>query len=160
MHDRVAVAAWGETLDHALPVQSGTAAIPVVWRHLERLLAEVGGGTDFGALRDLPRYRRGAGVAVVVSDFLTDTDWRRGLRSLRAARQDTTVVQLLAPEELNPSLRGDWKLRDMETGGTVEVTVTPRLLKRYAEELDTEALPPVLRVPEIEQAMAVVILES
>jgi hypothetical protein len=45
------------------------------------------------------------------------------------------VVQILTPEELNPSLRGDWRLRDVETGATRDVTVSPRLLRRYEEEL-------------------------
>jgi hypothetical protein len=41
----------------------------------------------------------------------------------------------LAPEELEPSLRGDWKLQDSEGGAEVEITLSPRLLKRYREEL-------------------------
>ena len=81
-------------------------------------------------------FRRGAGLSIVFSDFLTDTDWRSGLWSLRGTGQEVSVVQILAPEELNPTLRGDWKLRDVESGRDVEVTISPRLLRRYQEELE------------------------
>jgi hypothetical protein len=71
----------------------------------------------------------------VLTDLLTDSDWRTGLRALRAVGQEVTVLQILAPEELKPSLRGDWKLSDVESGSTVEVTISPRVLRRYEEAL-------------------------
>lgn len=135
-YDRVAVAGWGDSIDRFLPVQSGRHAIPLVWKHIEGIQTDPASATDFGALKELARYRRGAGIAIVLSDFLTDSDWRTGLRALRALRQETTVIQILAPEELQPDIRGDWRLRDAETGREVEVTISPRLLRRYLEELE------------------------
>jgi hypothetical protein len=67
---------------------------------------------------------------------MTDSDWRAGLRSLRAAGQEVTAIQILTPEEVDPALRGDWKLVDAETGRAAEVTISPRLLRRYREALD------------------------
>ncbi len=69
--------------------------------------------TDFACLRNFGQYRRGAGLAIVFSDFMTDSDWRIGLRSLRAAGQEVTAIQILSPEEIAPPLRGDWKLVDL-----------------------------------------------
>jgi hypothetical protein len=57
------------------------------------------------------------------------------LKSLATQGQEVTLIQVLAPEEINPVLRGDWKLVDVETGDETEVTVSPRLLRRYQEEL-------------------------
>jgi uncharacterized protein (DUF58 family) len=139
-YDTVSVAGWGEKIDRFLPAQSGKAAVPRVWRAISDLMQgapeAMSPATDFGSLRKFGSYRHGPGIAIVLSDFLSDTDWRGGLRSLRAAGQEVTAIQLLAPEELDPPLRGDWKLVDAETGAQAEVTISPRLLKRYAEALD------------------------
>ena len=68
--------------------------------------------------------------------LMTDSDWRSGLRSLRAVGQEVTAIQILAPEEIDPPLRGDWKLVDAETSAGAEVTISPRLLHRYREALE------------------------
>ena len=67
---------------------------------------------------------------------MTDSDWRSGLRSLRAAGQEVTAIQLLSPEEIEPPFRGDWKLVDAETGAQAEVTLSPHLLRSYREALE------------------------
>lgn len=134
--DRVTVAGWGEKVDRYVPPQGGRPAIPRVWSSIAEVMETPATATDFTALRTMGAFRRGAGLSIVFSDFLTDTDWRLGLRSLRGTGQEVSVVQILAPEELNPTLRGDWKLRDAESGREVEVTISPRLLRRYEEELE------------------------
>jgi uncharacterized protein (DUF58 family) len=140
-YDTVAVAGWGEKIDRFVPAQSGKTAVPRVWRAISDLMQGASGTTvpttDFASLRRFGSYRRGPGIAIVLSDFLTDSDWRGGLRSLRAAGQEVTAIQILAPEELDPQLRGDWKLVDAETGAQAEVTISPRLLHRYAETLES-----------------------
>lgn len=133
--DRLAVLGWGERIDHYLPPQGGTSVLPQVWRSIADLMARPAARTDFAALRDFGAYRRGPGLAIVLTDFLTDTDWRTGLRALRASGQEVTAVQILAPEELRPRLRGDWTLRDVESDASVEVTVSARVLERYGAEL-------------------------
>jgi uncharacterized protein (DUF58 family) len=134
--DRVTVAGWGEKVDRYVPPQGGRQAIPRVWSSIAEVMEASTTATDFTALRTMGAFRRGAGLSIVFSDFLTDTDWRAGLRLLRGTGQEVSVVQILAPEELSPTLRGDWKLHDVETGREVEVTISPRLLRRYEEELE------------------------
>ncbi|MGI8828088.1 MAG: DUF58 domain-containing protein [Chloroflexota bacterium] len=140
--DRVAVLGVSGALGHYMEGRGGKASIPAVWRHLEMLMCQRAGDTDFGALRRLSRYRRGPGMTIVLSDFMSDSDWQGGLRALRAQGQEVAVVQVLAPEEIEPSVRGDWTLRDAETHGILETSVTARLLRRYQDELTshTEAL--------------------
>ena len=134
-YDRVAVAGFGDKVDRHLPPQSGKRGIPLVWRFIADVIADSAPATDFASLREYARHRRGSGLAIVLSDFFSESDWRSGLRALRASGQEVSVIQILAPEELEPELRGDWMLRDAETGTAVEVTVSPRLLRRYQEEL-------------------------
>ncbi len=134
-YDLVAVAGWGEKLDRYYPPRGGKAAIPEVWGRISSVLSSPEGQTDFTALRGFQHVRRGRGICIVLSDVLSDSDWRAGLRALRGAGQEVSLIQILAPEEIDPSIRGDWKLQDAENGREVEITVSPRLLKRYQEEL-------------------------
>jgi uncharacterized protein (DUF58 family) len=135
-YDTVAVAGWGDRIDRYLPAQSGNGAIPAVWRTIADLVDTPGAATDVACLRSYSNYRRGAGIAIVLSDFMTESDWRAGLRSLRAAGQEVTAIQILAPEEIEPQFRGDWKLLDAETGAQTEVTLSPHVLRRYREALE------------------------
>lgn len=65
---------------------------------------------------------RHAGVAVVLSDFLDPAGYETGLGALQARGFVVNAVQILAPDELEPSTFGDLKLVDSETGGLQEVT--------------------------------------
>jgi len=134
-YDLVALAGWGDTLDRYHPPRGGTAATAEVWGQIARLMETPRGATDFAALHRFRHVVRGPGLAVIISDLLSDSDWQAGLRALRAAGQEVSLIQVLAPEELSPDIRGDWRLHDAESGREVEITVSPRLLKRYAEEL-------------------------
>jgi uncharacterized protein (DUF58 family) len=133
--DRVGAGALGDDLTAFLPPAGNRAGIWKVWDFLDSLPCR--GRTDLGkALASLGRRRPRPGLAVVLTDLLTDSDWRGGLRSLLALCQEVVLVQVLAPEELEPSLAGDWQLVDDEDGRPLEVTLTPRALRRYRDRLD------------------------
>lgn len=145
-YDHVAVFGWAEKIDRYFPAQVGVTCVPRVWRSIATVMGLGPGSTradasstpaitDFAALRDFGVYHRRRGLTIVLSDFLTQSDWRAGLHALRASGQEVTAIQILAPEEIHPSLRGDWKLRDVESSAAVEVTISPRVLRRYEEEL-------------------------
>jgi hypothetical protein len=130
----VAVAAIGQSFDNYLPPVAGRQSAGRVWRFLDGLPFQ--GPTDLSrALAGYAPHSRGPGIAVVLSDLLTPSDWRTGLRALRALRQEVTLVQVLAPEELNPSLRGDFVLVDGETGDRREVTLTASVHRAYRARL-------------------------
>jgi uncharacterized protein (DUF58 family) len=65
---------------------------------------------------------RTAGVAIVLSDFLDPAGYETGLTALVGRGFQVSAVQILAPEEVNPSTFGDLRLVDSETGGMQEVT--------------------------------------
>lgn len=110
---------------------------PSLWR-LIKFLDDLppADGADFNAaVRAATLRMTGQGVAVVVSDFLDKGGYEDGLRFLTARGLDTYCVQVLADEEVNPSVTGDLKLTDAEDGDEAEVTISAPLLKRYAETL-------------------------
>ena len=85
------------------------------------------------ALRRGALEARQAGVAVVLSDFLDPAGYEPGLNALIGRGFQVDIVQILAPEELNPSTFGDLRLVDSETGGIQEVTFGRYRMKYYQQ---------------------------
>lgn len=83
------------------------------------------------ALRRGALEARQSGVAIVLSDLLDPTGYEAGLSALVGRGFQVNVVQILAPEELNPGTFGDLRLVDSETGGLQEVTFGKFRLKAY-----------------------------
>ena len=76
------------------------------------------------------------GVAIIISDFLTERAiYEEGLKALIYKDFDVNVIHVLSEEELHPTLSGELKLQDAETGGTKEITITDRMLERYQRRL-------------------------
>lgn len=98
--------------------------------NLNRLKA--GGTADFNqALRLGAMKHRAQGVIVVLSDFLDPAGYEDGLKSLASRGSEVYAVQILAPEELEPSSYGDLRVIDSETGAEQEVTFGKYRLKAY-----------------------------
>ena len=83
------------------------------------------------AVEQLRRPPRRRGLAVVISDFLGDTDWERPLRAL-SARHDLLAVEVIDPRELELPDVGTVVLADPETGRQREVVTTPVLCREFA----------------------------
>lgn len=93
-----------------------------------------GGAADLNAsLRRGAREARAAGAAIVLSDFLDAAGYEPGLTALLGRGFQVTVVQILAPEELNPATFGDLRLVDAETGAVQEVTFGKYRLAAYQQ---------------------------
>lgn len=78
---------------------------------------------------------RASGLVVLVSDLLSPT-WERALSKLAARSGEVVVLHTLAPEELRPTLGGDVRLIDRETGAAVSVTLNNDAVRLYAQRLD------------------------
>ncbi len=107
-------------------------------------LAPMPGGDFNSALTSIARTRSGRGVLILISDFLIDSGYEKGLRALATVGgYDIYCIQTLAPSELEPEretqdgIAGDLRLTDAETGRTAEVTMTPQLIQRYKQRLET-----------------------
>jgi uncharacterized protein (DUF58 family) len=133
-YDRVSVQPYAAALGRPLPPQRGKAGMLPFFAYLEQLKAE--GGTAFGtALRRFAASIRHKGVAVVLSDFF-DPDWQEGLKALLARGYQVAALHILAEEEIKPTLLGDLRIIDSETGESKEMSVNPQLLTRYQQSLD------------------------
>ncbi|MBQ8389276.1 MAG: DUF58 domain-containing protein [Clostridia bacterium] len=54
------------------------------------------------------------GLTVIVSDFFTETDWRRAIDYLSYKKRQVLLVQIMTPEERDPSYTGRVNLIDSE----------------------------------------------
>jgi uncharacterized protein (DUF58 family) len=79
---------------------------------------------------------RGKGVVVVLSDFFDKGGFENGLRYLVGSKVDLFAVQILSPQEIDPELVGDLKLKDIEDDDFAEVSITQPLMKRYKSNLN------------------------
>lgn len=94
------------------------------------------GGTDFNeACKRIVLSRRGKGVMVVLSDFFFKEGYETGLRMLIGRGYDVYAIQVLSPQELEPDITGDLRLKDVEDADMAEVTISAPLLRKYKQNL-------------------------
>jgi uncharacterized protein (DUF58 family) len=83
---------------------------------------------------------RQKGVCLLVSDFFDKGGYENGLRYVAGGKYDLFCVQTLSPQEIEPDLAGDLKLRDIEDDDTAEVSITQPLMKQYKANLNAYCL--------------------
>lgn len=79
---------------------------------------------------------RTPGPLLLCSD-LFDAGWQDALRTLSSRSFEITLLHILAPQELDPQLEGDFRLVDSESGASVEITADADMLEQYYRNLDT-----------------------
>ncbi|MEO0483363.1 MAG: DUF58 domain-containing protein [Planctomycetota bacterium] len=142
--NRVACTALGERATELEPTSGGVAGSIRDLRGKRRVhdlakflcTLQPAGGSDFrAACKRIALTRRGRGVMVVLSDFFYKEGYEDGLRMLVGRGYDVFCIQVLAPQELEPTapggVAGDLRLKDMEDADLAEVTISAPLIKRY-----------------------------
>ena len=129
--DRVSVAALGPEGRRA-PVLRGRASL---WKMLAYLdSVESGHNVSlYEGVKDFSIRNTGTGIAVLLSDMMDKQGYESALRTLIGRRMDVFVMHVLSPEEIDPPLRGDRKLIDIEDGDAAEITINTYVLDRYKE---------------------------
>ena len=117
--DRVSVSVFPEVASEAavrgaLKSVRGRRCALEFFQNLHQLKA-AGSAELNEALRRGALQARQPGVGVVLSDFLDPAGYEPGLGALVARGFQVSAVQILAPEEINPSAYGDLRLVDAET---------------------------------------------
>lgn len=134
--------------DRIQPVSlAGTATRPLetgpVGRHLSswpalevwlETLRPAGATPLAGAIRSVIGGSATRGPVILVSDLL-DPEWERALDTLAVAAGGL-VLHVLGPSELDPSITGDVRLVDSETGAEVEVSASVESLRAYRSSLE------------------------
>ncbi len=113
----------------------GKSQIPLIPRALGSLAP--GGAADlYDAVRQLQnRFAPRGGILMVLSDLLGLEDLEPVLDRLPNPRWEVTLLHILHPEELAPTLQGDYIFEDVETGQVKNLDVTEGDLARYREHV-------------------------
>jgi uncharacterized protein (DUF58 family) len=129
--DRVSVAALGPEGRRA-PILRSRSSLWKLLSYLESI--ESGYNVSlYDGVKDFSLRNSGSGVAVLISDMMDKHGYESALRMLIGRRMDVFVMHVLSPEEIDPPLRGDRKLIDVEDGDSAEITINAVVLERYKE---------------------------
>lgn len=100
------------------------------------------GDTDIGAaIRSDTGAGFDDGVSYIISDFLTDRDWKGAVDVLLGRKREVAIIQVLSPEEMEPAFHGAHTFSDVESirvgdGRRVSVEVNRDALDAYHKALD------------------------
>ena len=80
------------------------------------------------------------GLTVIISDFLTDSDWKKAVNYLSYKKRQVLLVQVLTPDELDPAYDGRVNLIDVESVDVsdpknMRIRITRSMQKAYEEAL-------------------------
>jgi uncharacterized protein (DUF58 family) len=129
--DRVSIIGTNDRVMERMPTTRGKARIFKVFRFLTEL--EPSGTTNLGdALKTFVAQNKRRGLAVLLSDLYDPAGFEQGINVLRYNKFEPFVVHVVDPTEARPQLQGDVLLYDCETGDEREVTVTPKVLAKFA----------------------------
>ena len=130
--DRVSIVTTSDRVLERMPETRGKARIFKAFRFLREV--ETGGPTDLeDAMKTFVAQHKRRGLAVLVSDLYDPRGFEKGINVLRYNKFDPFVVHVVDPAEGRPKLHGDVLVFDCETGEEREVTVTAKVLQRFAE---------------------------
>lgn len=133
-HERVGVGVLREKVSEGWPPTRGRNQFVALVDFLATLRA--GGSTSLNqGLANYAMRAREPGLALLISDLLDPAGFESGVRTLLERRFEVHIVHVLAAEEVHPTLAGDLRLQDSETGEIREITADGEALKGYRERL-------------------------
>lgn len=133
-HERVGVGVLREKVSEGWPPTRGRNQFVALVDFLAALRA--GGSTSLNqGLANYAMRAREPGLALLISDLLDPAGFESGVRTLLERRFEVHIVHVLAAEEVHPTLAGDLRLQDSETGEIREITADGEALKGYRERL-------------------------
>jgi len=131
--DRVAVIPFADGIVDRLPPNRGKGRIFKIFEFLRQ--QRPGNKTDLTkTLKSFVAQNKRRGLAVLLSDFYDPAGYQEAINVLAYNHYETFVIQVYDRKEVEPNLMGDLELVDVETGDIRHVTVSPGLLRRYAQE--------------------------
>lgn len=128
-YDQVSIMPVGDELAQGFGPVSGRGAFMQAVQYLEDV--PVHKKTDLNKNITSLRFGAGPGICYVFTDGFSQDGLADALAYLRYHKQQTTLVHILAPDELSPTLEGEIRLLDSETQEQRELEISPGLLSAY-----------------------------
>ena len=96
---------------------------------------------DIGAcIENCPSTGENNGLSVIISDYCLENGWKKAVDYLLYKHRQVLLIQVLSPEELDPTYEGRITLIDSEASGledrrNMKLRITRSMLKAYEEAL-------------------------
>jgi uncharacterized protein (DUF58 family) len=133
--DRVGVFPFAHRLLASIPAQHGTSHIRRVYKALSELTAQ--DETAFEpAVMEFLSLTRETGLSIILSDMLFPTGIEEAVARLQYRGDEVVVLQILAPEELDPAAGGTAQIVDVESGRFVTLNLGSTTLASYKERFE------------------------
>jgi uncharacterized protein (DUF58 family) len=137
--DRVAIVAANESIGARMEPTRNKRRIFRVFEFLKRIDGD--GTTDLEtALKAFVAQHKRRGLAVLISDLYDPAGFEKGINVLRYNKFEPFVLHVVDADDAKPDLKGDLVIYDCETGEEREVTVTKKVLEKYASAWDAYLL--------------------
>jgi uncharacterized protein (DUF58 family) len=134
--DRVTITGLGASGDQnetRFPLTRGKNQTVRMLRYLENLRS--GGSNNLEAeMKTYAKQARYTGLLVIISDLLAPGGVFEGIKALQGVGFEVMILHVLAPDEVNPEVRGDVRLVDVETGEQQEVSIDAGAIELYRQE--------------------------
>jgi len=132
--DQVGLTSFSSKLGLTKSPERGKQVYSSIIHYLNTL--NVHGSTDFNtALKKYAGSCKKGGIAIVISDLLDENGYESGLKSMISAKFNTTLIQILDPEEISPTLKGYCTLKDVESGQQQTIFINTKTLASYKKTM-------------------------
>ena len=134
--DRLTLLTAATNLDKSFGPLKGKGQFPALLSFLKTL--EFAGEAELDSQVQRLRQRAGRGGLVYLISDLLGPDLDRTLQALPAPTWEVNVLHLLHllhPSELNPALKGDYEIVDVETGQAMNYDIDAKAVQSYNQNL-------------------------
>jgi phosphopentomutase len=76
------------------------------------------------------------GISFIISDFFSEDGYEEAIKLLQYKRQQIVLIHVLSPEEINPTIRGNFRLVDSESGKAKDIELTQEKINNYKKALE------------------------
>ena len=123
-----------KSIQHLGPI-SGKGQVPTMLNYLQNITCN--GHTDLTeGVKGLTKRTRG-GLVLIISDLLDVSNLDEAIGLVPVPTWDVLVIHLLNTEEVNPTIQGNFKMVDIETGETANYDINQDSLNTYMQRLDS-----------------------
>jgi uncharacterized protein (DUF58 family) len=132
--NRVGIFPFASALAQGVPPRGGYRQVFEIFRFLQEV--RPAGDTSINeSLTHFARARRESGMALIISDMLSEDGYEDGLAQLLYHRYEVIVLHLLAPEDLAPQLQGEVRLQNIENSHELPLYISRETVRTYQQAL-------------------------
>jgi uncharacterized protein (DUF58 family) len=91
-------------------------------------------------VKNCPDTSTNNGLTIIISDFFTDSDWKKAVDYLCYKRRQVMLIQVMTPDEADPAYDGRYNLIDSESVDAADtknmkIRITRSMKKAYEEAM-------------------------